>query len=341
MGLITKFLKPLVHPTADSQRSSVEHMREAVIWAYRLCLDREPENNQVIEEHLRKCASIKQLRDNFIYSTEFREKNPTLHVPVLIGDEPSMTIEDVCAERDLQELFDHIQRTWEQLGHREPHWSVVVAEEYQRANIEAREEQFYQTGEQHVAQLFGSLARNQVQTRGFRTCLDYGCGVGRITRHLSKRFEKVLAYDISLPHLRCAEDYLVKENISNVTFGHIQRVSEIQALPKADVVYSMLVLQHNPPPIIGFIIEALIRSVNPGGVAFFQVPTYRLGYSFSLTDYLGEEAKRREMEMHVIPQSKVFEIAYRAGGRVLEVIDDNWTGLRVKEVSNTFVIHKV
>jgi len=46
------------------------------------------------------------------------------------------------------------------------------------------------------------------------------------------------------------------------------------------------------------------------------------------------------MEMHVLPQSKVFEIAQRSGARVLEVIDDTWTGLRVKEVSNTFVIQK-
>jgi hypothetical protein len=102
----------------------------------------------------------------------------------------------------------------------------------------------------------------------------------------------------------------------------------------------MIVLQHNPPPVIAFIIEALIRALNPGGVAFFQVPTYRRGYTFSLTDYLSEDASKGGMEMHVLPQSKVFEIAQRAGGRVLEVIDDTWTGLRVKEVSNTFVIQK-
>jgi hypothetical protein len=46
------------------------------------------------------------------------------------------------------------------------------------------------------------------------------------------------------------------------------------------------------------------------------------------------------MEMHVLPQSRIFEIAQRAGGRVLEVIDDGWTGIRFKEVSNTFVIQK-
>ena len=314
--------------------------KEAVVWAYRLYLDREPEDERVIDEHWRKSDSTKQLRASFIYSTEFREKNPTLHVPVLIGDEPAMSIEDVGTEHDLQKLFDHIQAAWEEFGKREPHWSVVVSEQYQQSNIQANEDEFYRTGEQHVQQLFGSLERNYVQHRGFRTCLDYGCGVGRITRHLSERFEKVFAYDISLPHLQCAEDYLNKENVSNVTLSHLKRVSDIQSLPKVDVAYSMIVLQHNPPPVIAFIIEALIRSLNPGGVAFFQVPTYRRGYIFSLRGYLAEDAAKGGMEMHVLPQSRVFEIAQRAGAHVLEVIDDTWTGLRVKEVSNTFVIQK-
>lgn len=314
--------------------------REAVLWAYRLYLDREPENDRVIDEHLRKCASTRQLRDNFIYSTEFREKNPNLHVPVLIGDEPAMSIEDVGTEPELQKLFDHIQSAWEEFGKREPHWSVVVSERYQQSNIEANEAEFYRTGEQHVAQLFGSLERNHVAYSEFKTCLDYGCGVGRITRHLSERFEKVFAYDISLSHLQCAEDYLKKENVSNVAFTHLKRVWDIQNLPTVDVAYSMIVLQHNPPPVIAFMIEALIRSLNPGGIAFFQVPTYRRGYTFSLAEYLREDVARGGMEMHVLPQSKVFEIAQRAGGRVLEVIDDTWTGLRVKEVSNTFVVQK-
>ena len=325
---------------ANSARGSEGLTREAVVWAYRLYLDREPEDDQVIDEHWRKCASTKELRANFIYSNEFREKNPTLHVPVLFGDEPAMSIEDVGSDADLQKLFAHIQHTWEEFGKREPHWSVVVAEQYQQSNIEANKEKFYRTGEQHVAQLFGSLERNHVRYRGFKTCLDYGCGVGRITRHLSERFEKVFAYDISLSHLQCAEDYLNKENVSNVAFSHLKRVSDIQTLPSVDVAYSMLVLQHNPPPVIAFIIEALIRSLNPGGVAFFQVPTYRRGYAFSLAEYLAEDAAKGGMEMHVLPQSRVFEIAHRAGGRVLEVIDDTWTGLRVKEVSNTFVIQK-
>lgn len=314
---------------------------EAVVWAYRLYLDREPENQQVMEEHLRKCASTEELRANFIYSTEFRQKNALLHVPVLLGDEPAMSIEDTCADRDLQRLFDHVQASWQRLGETEPHWSVVVSEDYRQSNLQAHKDSFYQTGKQHVSQLFGSLERNHVPHGGFKTCLDYGCGVGRITRHLAEHFENVIAYDISSSHLKCAADYLAQENISNVNLRQIKQVREIQNLPKVDLAYSMIVLQHNPPPVMAFIIQGLIRSLNPGGIAFFQVPTYRLGYSFSLANYLTDEANKGEMEMHVLPQERIFEIAQRAGGRVLEVIDDGWTGIRFKEVSNTFVIKKI
>jgi len=343
MGSIKELIRSYRSANSHDDRavsSPTTLTREAVLWAYRLYLDREPENDRVVDEHLRKCSSTEELRNNFIYSNEFREKNPTLHVPVLSGDEPAMSIEHVRSEHDLEKLFDHTQRTWQELGATEPHWSVVIAEEYRQANIQVSKESFYRTGQQHVAQLFSSLERNGVEHSGFKTCLDYGCGVGRITRHLAERFEQVFAYDISLSHLKCAEDYLTGENVSNVVFSHMKRVRDIEALPKTDVAYSMLVLQHNPPPVIAFIIEGLVRALNPGGIAFFQLPTYRLGYSFSLENYFAEEAVRREIEMHVLPQSRVFEIAQRAGGRVLEVIDDGWTGIRFKEVSNTFVIQK-
>src|SRR5262249_6189698 len=111
-------------------------------------------------------------------------------------------------------------------------------------------------------------------------------------------------------------------------------------LPRVDFIYSVIVLQHNPPPIIRFIIQGFIKALNPKGVALFQVPTYSLGYEFSWEKYASREVKNRGMEMHVLPQKQVFEVIRQEGGRLIEVIEDGRTGLRYKEMSNTFLVQK-
>jgi FkbM family methyltransferase len=50
--------------------------REHVIWAYRLLLDRDPENDDVIAPKLAGSNTTAELRHHLITSTEFREKNP-------------------------------------------------------------------------------------------------------------------------------------------------------------------------------------------------------------------------------------------------------------------------
>jgi len=50
--------------------------REHVVWAYRLLLDREPENEDVIAPKLAGSRDTRELRRHLITSSEFREKNP-------------------------------------------------------------------------------------------------------------------------------------------------------------------------------------------------------------------------------------------------------------------------
>jgi FkbM family methyltransferase len=49
--------------------------RDHVVWAFRLLLDREPENEQVVEAKLRGLSNTKQLRAEFVTSDEYRDKN--------------------------------------------------------------------------------------------------------------------------------------------------------------------------------------------------------------------------------------------------------------------------
>jgi hypothetical protein len=86
--------------------------------------------------------------------------------------------------------------------------------------------------------------------------------------------------------------------------------------------YSRLVLQHNPPPVIAHLLRLAFAGLAPGGLAVFQVPTYRVGYAFDTAAYLAAEGEPK-MEMHVLPQRAVFALAREAGLEVLELLDDS------------------
>src|SRR5258708_24010587 len=50
--------------------------RDHIIWAYRILLDRDPENEAAIAPKLRGCQSTRQLRADIVTSKEYQEKNP-------------------------------------------------------------------------------------------------------------------------------------------------------------------------------------------------------------------------------------------------------------------------
>ncbi len=314
---------------------------QAIVWAYRLLLDREPENQQIVQEWQEKSLDQHGLVDEVLNSPEFKFKHPRLRSPSLSGFESEMPVDLNLSAVELEALFLHVQETWELLGREEPYFSVLTSEFYRSAKIQANLSEFYSTGRHECQRLMQTLARNGINPSRLKTCLEFGCGVGRITRWLCGQFASVYACDISRAHLDIAREYFAAEKIANAEFGHLGRVRDIQVLPKVDLVYSIIVLQHNPPPMISQIIHGFLGALNPGGVAFFQVPTYRAGYAFHLRDYLGGDAREQKMEMHVLPQRQVFEIVRQEGARVLEVIEDILTGaVTCQELSNTFIIQK-
>ncbi|MDW8395358.1 MAG: class I SAM-dependent methyltransferase, partial [Anaerolineae bacterium] len=128
--------------------------------------------------------------------------------------------------------------------------------------------------------------------------------------------------------------------LANVDYIPIQSLEDIQRLPQVDVAYSIIVLQHNPPPIIRLILESMLNALKPGGVALFQLLTYQEGYSFEADEYLSS-AQPGRIEMHVLPQQRVFEIIADKRCRVVEVLDDALAGYRKGQLSNTFLVRKL
>ena len=79
--------------------------REHVIWAYRLLLDRDPENEDVIGPKLAGSRTTAELRHHLITSSEFRDKNPDFaHTNV-----PTVVIKEIApGVRLFIDLSDHV-----------------------------------------------------------------------------------------------------------------------------------------------------------------------------------------------------------------------------------------
>jgi len=310
---------------------------EVVRLAYRLFLDRDPENETVVEEKATTCRNTVELRRVFMRSEEFKSKNAVF--ATMSGHEPPIIVESLFSDNELQKIFSHVQSSWTSLGINDPYYSVLTRGKFwKKLMSKKRVDEFYESGRQEVDRLYKTLSRNAIDHTSFRKCLDFGCGAGRISRWLSEGFETIYAYDVSKNYLKMAKKYLERQDISNVEFRQVTSIEDLERFPKVDLIYSVIVLQHNPPPIIHRIIVQFMRALNAGGVAFFQVPTYKEEYRFLLEEYLDLDSSQEEMEMHVLPQHAVFEIVREENCRLLEVLEDFSTSWGL---SNTFLVQKI
>ena len=165
---------------------------------------------------------------------------------------------------------------------------------------------------------------NAVIPRGH--VLEFGCGTGRITPALAGAFETVTAVDVSSGHLALCQEALLRRGVNNVSCFHLDSLPALASLLTCSFLLSTIVLQHNPPPLIAYLLDWLLSKVEPGGAALFQVPTHTPGYEFDVNKYLASPAPK-DFEMHCIPMHHVFALLHRHGFAPREVIMDTWTGM--------------
>jgi hypothetical protein len=75
-------------------------------------------------------------------------------------------------------------------------------------------------------------------------------------------------------------------------------------------------------------LRTILKNLKRGGSFLFQVPTHRPGYQFNAQAYLeSHDPVGVGFEMHLLPMHVVLGIIEHTGGRVKEVLADNWTGV--------------
>lgn len=310
---------------------------EDVKWCYESILNRSPESERVVSEKLQHHKNFKSLVTDFLRSDEFlsaRKENLVTRKNTLSLNKSNVQHE--ANTEALEKISDRVKQSWTKLGNETPHFSVLTNPDFMPDRIlEANHSQkFWESGLNEAKFLVNTLGRFDIVDIKQLTCVEYGCGVGRVTHGLSLHFGKVIGYDISESHLNIARGGAK----NNESFELIKSPSEIKILP-CDVFYSKIVLQHNPPPLIAKIIDCAFKSIKPGGIAVFQVPTYANGYNFIVSEYLSKPSKN-DMEMHCLPQKVIFDMARSHGIHVLEVLEDNFTGASNLFISNTFILQK-
>jgi SAM-dependent methyltransferase len=223
---------------------------------------------------------------------------------------PPIRVDLSITHEQLDAMVARVERSFRHLGETEPHWSVLAAEKYKTANIMTIpwvEAEFWDSGRIDVEDLVETVTRCGLNFAEYESCFELGCGVGRVTIWLAQRFRKVVAADISRSHLKIAEGTLKRFQRGNVSFSPMSSPS-ILDVDNFDVFFSILTLQHNPPPVIRLLLITALQKLRPGGVAYFQLPTYRLGYSFDVEKYLTQEVNiGGPPEMHVLPQPELLE----------------------------------
>ncbi len=320
-------------------------MAETVALAYRLLLGREPENAEVVNDLAHAVHSVAQLREVFLASPEFRNQMAELLERQDAAPQrhpfhfPAIPVEADATDDLLARMLTRTQSQWEQLGRSDPYWSVITQPHYRQEQFEAHRQQFQLSGK-HSCELFlAALRRNGINPGSLRTCLEVGCGVGRVTRYLAQAVQQVVACDISSQHLELARQYLEGEAVTNVELRHWRGMDALDQLSPFDALYSVITLQHNPPPVMAWMLRRLLGGLASGGIAYFQLPTYRNGYLFEAERYL-HIPSLPTFEMHVLPQAQVFGIVQEAGCVCLEVREDSMCGDEDRMLSNTFLVRK-
>ncbi len=225
-----------------------------------------------------------------------------------------------------QSDIQHLQDTWDRLGREDPMWAVAS----NRENWDA--EEFYATG---AAEIAAAIAYVNSLDASFprRRALDFGSGLGRLTRALDEHFDETVGVDIAPSMVAAASELNAdRENVSFVV--NDKPGLDVLEAGSFDLVFSNITLQHMSPDLAAQYIRGFVRVVSDEGLVLFQIPSREVAGEKGLAARLRRALKQGPrqtlraltrrvsqptMEMHCIPRDEVVALLEEAGARVLDV----------------------
>ena len=226
--------------------------------------------------------------------------------------------------------FKDLTNAWTQLGENDTYWSVLTRNEFKKNNITDKTiEEFFKTGDSDFAYL-EKLINSYHFTFSNKVVLEFGCGVGRLLKPCSKIASKVIGIDISNPHLEIAKQVVPSGDFYLLTDFTLLPIHDIQP----DIIFSIIVLQHNRPPLMKHCIKKLLEILKPNGLAVLHIPYFIPNYSFNPDRYKGFIG----MEMHCVPKEEIIELITELGCTLLGTDDLDRCGGNI--LNTTYIVQK-
>ncbi len=311
------------HEVASTPR--VDATPADVVVCYQRFLGRAPECEQVIAGHLKAAPRLWDLIELFYHSPEARRRRLDQACGEIGALQDPSRIATAASPEKLAAMTDHIRTVWSRYGREEAYYSVLTDPAYLRERLGVADiETFYATGLAEVDRFEHVCRRNGVEPLASWSIFELGCGVGRVGEAFAARYASYVGADISADHLAIARQRYSDQGLTNTRLLMLEAFLDSDLT--FDVFFSVIVLQHNPPPIMSAILDACLGRINPGGLAYFQVPCHIYDYGFSVDRYLAGEGRQEHMEIHALPQHHVFALLARHGLDLIEVTPDDRIG---------------
>jgi ubiquinone/menaquinone biosynthesis C-methylase UbiE len=224
--------------------------------------------------------------------------------------------------------FGQLQTTWNNFGEVEPFWSVLTNPEYGYNNInEDLIKNFYDTGIGTV-DFMETILQENGYTFNNKIVLDFGCGVGRLTKACLNLASECYGMDISENHLNVA-----RKNVPEAQYFLVEDYNQLPKLPNnPDIIISIMVLQHVRPDLIEHYINLLLKTLNVNGVALLHIP-YHINHYNNVHDQINV------MEMHFVPKKHILKIVGNNKCKVLGIQELDFCGGGIKNC--IYVIKKL
>ena len=173
-----------------------------------------------------------------------------------------------------------------------------------------------------------SFTETAIPHRRYAAIVDLGCGFGKSTWPLKRRFPdaRVIGLDLAAPCLRLAQD---RANAAGLAIEFRQADCSATGLPEAstDLVTSTMLIHELPQPVLSATLGECWRILKPGGLLRFLDFT-RTGDAFRDLAMIEHGERNNEPFMPALLAADIPELARRAGfiGAEWFVFDERGAG---------------